>query len=327
MTRLTAPRLRPIVLALVAAPLLASVAVPALAQDYPSKPITVVVPFGPGGTTDLTARAFQKAIADNSLLPQPVVVTNVTGGAVGSVGARQVLDSPADGYTFLLHHLGMMSAGAVGTQDFSYTDFEPVAGTTDFCHVVVVAADSPYTNLGDLLKSAAENPDTIIYGANLGGNLHIAGLLLEDLEPGADMRIVQIGAEVDNVTAIKGGIIQATTLSTGTYTRYKEEGLKALADLAPEREPTVPDLPTAAEQGYDLSFCVQHWWWAPKGTPQEAIDTFAGALEKAMEDPELRAFFEERATLLTFDKGPAFKEKLDATYAEIAPVAVRAAEQ
>ncbi|WP_193334780.1 Bug family tripartite tricarboxylate transporter substrate binding protein [Devosia beringensis] len=302
-------------------------AMPAIAQSYPERPITVIVPFGPGGTTDLTARAFQKAFADNNLLAQPLVVANVTGGAVGSVGARQVLSSAPDGYTFLLHHLGMMSAGAVGTQDFSYTDFEPVAGTTDFCSVVVVAADSPYNSLSDMLTDAAAHPDTILYGANLGGNIHIAGLMLEALQPGADFRIVQIGAEVDNVTAIKGGIINATTLSTGTYTRYKAEGLKALADLAELREPTVPEVPTAKEQGYDMTFCVAHWWFAPKGTPPEVIDTFAQALKAAMDDPTLRAYFEERSTLLTFESGPEFKADLDATYEVIAPIAVRAAEQ
>lgn len=312
-----------LVLSAALAPLVAAPA----AAEYPERPITVIVPFAPGGTTDLTARAFQKALAEDELLSQPVAVVNVTGGAVGSVGARQVLASAPDGYTFLLHHLGMMSAGAVGTQDFSYEDFEPVAGTTDFCHVVAVAADSPYESLGDLLEDARARPDTVLYGANLGGNLHMVGLLLEDLEPGADLRIVQIGGEADNVTAIKGGIIDATTLSTGTFTRYQAEGLKALADLADAREPAVADVPTAEEQGYDLSFCVQHWWWAPKGTPQPVIDAFAAALEKAMQNPGLRRFFEERSTLLTFDRGEALKAKLDATYSAIAPVAVRAASQ
>jgi tripartite-type tricarboxylate transporter receptor subunit TctC len=219
----------------------------------------------------------------------------------------------------------MMSAGAVGTQDFSYSDFAPVAGTTDFCHVLAVAADAPWNTLGEFLDAAAAAPDTILYGANLGGNLHIAGLLLEGQKPGAKLRIVQIGAEVDNVTAIKGGIVQATTLSTGTYTRYREEGLKALADLAPEREPTIPEVPTAAEQGFPLNFCVQHWWWAPKDTPPDVIATFADALEKAMGNAELKAFFEDRATLLTFDRGEALKAKLDRIYEEVAPVAKRAA--
>jgi tripartite-type tricarboxylate transporter receptor subunit TctC len=292
--------------------------------EYPEKPIKIVVPFGPGGTTDLTARAFQKAITDDGLLSQPVVVVNTTGGAVGSVGSRSVLSAGPDGYTFLIHHLGMMSAGAAGTHDFSYKDFDPVAGTTDFCSVVVVAADSPHNSLGDFLKAAKANPDTIVYGANLGGNLHMVGLMMEALEPGAKLRIVQIGGEVENVTAIKGGIINATTLSTGTFTRYKDEGLKAIADLAPEREPTVKDVPTAAEQGYDLEFCVQHWWYAPKGTPQQAIDTFAAALKKALANKELQAFFEGRSTLLTYSAGEELKTKLDRTYETIAPVAVRA---
>lgn len=300
-----------------------SMAAPAAAQ-YPQKPIRVVVPFGPGGATDLTARAFQKAIADDKLLPQPITIVNVTGGAVGSVGARNVLSSPPDGYTFLIHHLGMLSSGAAGTHDFSYKDFEPVAATTDACHVLVVGKDSPYKSMRELLDAAKAKPDSITYGVNLGGNFHMVGLMMEELVPGAKLRIVQIGGEAENVTAIKGGIIDSTTLSTGTYTRYQAEGLKALADFAPKREPTIPEVPTAAEQGLDISFCVKHWWFAPKGTPKEAIDTFAAALKKAMDNAALKKFFESRATLLTYDAGDSMKADLDNAYRKIAPVAVRA---
>lgn len=309
-----------------AAALAATVPATAALADYPSQPVRVVVPFGPGGTTDLTARAFQRAVNEHGLLPEQVVVVNVTGGAVGAVGSRSVLSADPDGHTLLIHHLAMMSGEVAGTLDFSWRDFTPVAGTTDFCHVLVVDESSPYQTLDDFLTAAAETPDTILYGANLGGNLHMVGLMLEDAREGADLRIVQIGGEAENIAAIKGDIIQATTLSTGTFTRYRTEGLRALAAFSPEREPGAPDVPTAAEQGVDVSFCVQHWWFAPPGTPDDVVEVFAGALESAMEDEELQEFFLSRDTLLTFDSGSGFHDHLSATFEAIAPVAERASQ-
>jgi tripartite-type tricarboxylate transporter receptor subunit TctC len=298
----------------------------ASAQDYPDRPIRVIVPFAPGGITDLTARTFARAISDEKLLPQPITVVNMPGGAVGSQGSRNVKDSSPDGYTLLIHHLGMMSAQAAGTWDFGYKDFVPVAGTTDFCHTLVVGQDSPINSFQDFLQEAKSKPDAIVYGANLGGNIHMVGLLVQNAMPGAKLRIVQIGGEAENVTAIKGGIIQASTVSTTTYNQYKAEGLKPLVVFAPERDPSMPDIPTAKELGYDISFCVQHWWFAPKGTPQGAVDTMANALEKAMQAPALKDFFTSHSMQLTFEKGPELAAKLDATYSAIVPIAQQAAQ-
>ncbi len=105
--------------------------------EWPEKPIKVVVPFNPGGTSDQVSRAFTTAIQENDILPQPLNIINVGGGHF-SIGARQVLDAEPDGYTFLTLHIALMGAEAGGMLDFSYRDFEPVATTGEFCLVPMV---------------------------------------------------------------------------------------------------------------------------------------------------------------------------------------------
>ena len=117
---------------------------------WPEKPVRVIVPFGPGGTTDILARNLQKVIEEKKLLPQPVVIQNV--GGHFSVGARQALTAAPDGYTFLVIHLAIMSGEIVDPRrGLSYRDFAPVALTGGFCLHPIVRADSPYKSLKDLL--------------------------------------------------------------------------------------------------------------------------------------------------------------------------------
>jgi tripartite-type tricarboxylate transporter receptor subunit TctC len=294
------------------------------AQAFPNQPIKIIVPYAPGGVTDLVARTFQRAITEANILSQPVTVVNMP-GAGSTVGARYVMNSAADGHTILLHHLGLLSGQAAGMWEYGYDDFELIAGTTRYCHVLVVGANSPFTDLESFLAKAKAEPDSIVFGVNLGGAIHMAGLVVQSLEPNAKLRFAQIGGEVENITSIKGNIIQATALSVGTYNQYKAEGLRALVALAPERNSAVADVPTAVELGHeDSSVCVTHSWYAPGGTPQAAVDTLADAFEKAMEDPQLQQFFIDRSMELTFVKGAEMKADLDATYNTIAPLASQA---
>ncbi|RUT34808.1 tripartite tricarboxylate transporter substrate binding protein [Arsenicitalea aurantiaca] len=294
------------------------------AQDFPTEPIKVIVPYAPGGVTDLLARTFQRAIGEAGTLSQPITVVNMA-GAGSTVGTRHVMSAKPDGHTLLLHHLGLLSGQAAGMWEHGFADFAPIAGTTRYCHVLAVSASSPYDDLAGFLQDARENPDTIVFGANLGGAIHMAGLVVESLDPEAKLRFAQIGGEVDNIAAIKGNIIQATALSVGSYNQYKAEGLKALFAMAPERAAEAQDIPTGVELGYpDSSLCVQHSWYAPAGTPPEVVSTLADALEGAMNDETVKAFFAGRSMEMTFVRGDALTADLEATYAQFAPLAAGA---
>ncbi len=301
---------------------------------WPEKPIRVIVPFGPGGSTDQVVRTLQLAIQDQDLLPQPINVLNV--GGHYSVGARQVMEAEPDGYTFLTLHIALMGGQAGGMIDFGYRDFEPVATTSQFCLTPVVRKDSGIDTVDDLLAKAAAEPDTLIFGANLGAINHMAGIMLQNSEPGAEFRFVQIGGGAENFTALTGAQTNVTVLSAAEVINFTmlpdgsenpESQIKPLAYTGPERNAKLPDLPTLTELGRDVEFCVDSWWFAPKGTPAEAIEGMADALEAAHESEAVQQFYADRTFGPVFLKGDELKASLDETWTRIEPVARQAGQQ
>jgi len=292
-------------------------------SDYPNKPIKVIIPAKPGGASDRLARMFQKAFKENDLLDVPLVIINVPGAGL-SIGSRRAKDSEPDGYTFLVNHVALLSREAAGLDDFGYRDFEPVAQTVGYCSVICVKEDGPYQSLPDLMKAAKAKPDTIIFGANLGGLNHMAGLTLQASSPGTAFRFVQIGGGGPNFAAIKGGHTTVTHFGAVVYSSYRTGGITGLAIQAEERHPLLPDLPTARELGYDAVFEIANYWFAPKGTPQYAIDYLADALEKALETDAVKERIRNDFSNPSFLKGQAFAEKLRAAYVKIYPIAQQA---
>lgn len=290
---------------------------------YPDKPIKIIVPFGAGGNTDGLARMFQKAIQDEKLLSQPLVILNVK-GAGGSIGARRAKDAPADGHTLLLMHIALLSGQASGLIDFGYKDFEPIAATADSCLVTAVMDDSKWDTLPALLDDAKANPDSIIHGANLGAVNHMAGLMMEGANPGSKFRFVQIGGGAANFKALKGRHTNVTHITLAEWSNFRAGGVKALAYLTDKRHPDAPDLPTAKELGYDVNFCLQNWWFAPKGTPRDAIDHMAGVLKKAIATDYVKKVMKDRMNAPTFLGPDELAKKLDEDYSMIAPVAKKA---
>ena len=304
---------------------------PALA-DWPEKPIKVTVPFKAGGTSDQVVRAFQAAIQENDLLPQPVTIINV--GGHFSVGARQVMEAQPDGYDFLTIHIALMGGEGGGIFDFGYRDYEPVASTGEFCVVPMVRKDSGIDTVEQLLEKAKSEPDTLIFGANLGAINHMGGIMLQNLVDGAKFRFVQIGGGTANFTALTGAQTNATVLSAAEVANFtlapdgaplEDAQIKPLAYTGAERVKNLPDVPTMKELGYDMNYCIQSWWFAPKGTPQEAIDGMADALEAAMETERVKKFFDDKMFTPVFLRGDELKASLDETWAAIEPIAKQAA--
>lgn len=300
---------------------------------WPEKPIRVIVPFNPGGTSDQVTRSYQMAIQENDILAQPINVINV--GGHYSIGARQVMEADADGYTFLTLHVALMGGEAGGMLDFGYRDFEPVAATGQFCVLPVVRKDSGIDSVDDLMAKAAAEPDTLIFGANLGAINHMAGIMLQNTEEGAEFRFVQIGGGTANFTALTGAQTDVSVLSAAEVINFTllpdgsenpESQIKALAYTGAERNTALPDFPTVKELGRDMEFCIDSWWFAPKGTPAEAIEGFAAALEAATDTPQIQTFFEEKSFAPVFLSGEALATSLDDTWARIEPVAKQAAQ-
>jgi tripartite-type tricarboxylate transporter receptor subunit TctC len=298
---------------------------------WPEKPIKVIVPFNAGGTSDQMARAYQLAIEENHLLPQPITIVNV--GGHFSIGARQVMEAEPDGYTFLIIHIALMGGEATGAMNFGYRDFAPVATTGEFCVMPVVRKDSGIDSLQQLLQKAEAEPKSLLFGCNIGAINHMAGIMLQNAQPGAAFRFVQIGGGAENFTALTGKQTNASVLAGAEVLKFTrmpdgsdnpESQVKALAYLGDQRISQLADVPTAKELGYDVQFCVQNWWFAPKDTPPEVVAAFADAMEKASKTDRIKKFLADQAFGDVFLKGDAMQASLDKTWKDIQPVALQA---
>jgi tripartite-type tricarboxylate transporter receptor subunit TctC len=160
--------------------------------------------------------------------------------------------------------------------------------------------------------------------------------MLQNTEPGAKFRFVQIGGGTENFTALTGAQTNATILSGAeviNFTRLPdgsdnpESQIKPLAYTGPERHPKLPELPTMHELGRDMEFCIDSWWFAPNDAPAEAVDGMANALEQAAQTDRIKEFYESQAFGPVFLKGEALQQSLDETWARIEPVARQAAQK
>lgn len=296
------------------------------AADWPEKPIQVVVPYAPGGGTDIFVRKILQAIEMNEFLDQPIVVIN-RAGAGGRTGSRSVLNAKPDGYTFLVNHLTLLVGEATGLADFGYRDFEAVAATGRECSVLMVPSESPYQSIGDLIKAAKEKPNTITYGVNIGALNHMAGIELQQTLPGAEFRFVQIGGSSGNLTAVRGSVIDVGGTSAGTFKNGQDATIRPLGVYAKERLEALPEIPTMVEQGYDASMCYDYWWLAPDRTPVEAITGLAAALKKAMSTQEIQEFLAQNAVQPLFQDSAEVSEEMDRQYELIVPLATEAMAQ
>jgi tripartite-type tricarboxylate transporter receptor subunit TctC len=291
------------------------------ADDFPTKPIRWIVPFNPGGGTDATARVLQKVIEEQHLLPQPVAIVNVA-GAGGSIGARQVKDAEPDGYTILIDHSALLIQGANGMSDFGPQDFEPVISLNRQCMTVVVSRDGPYASLGDLMDAAKAEPDKLVWTGNIGSSNPMAIAVMEAAVPGATFKKVQGGGDAETFAGLKGGIATVGDFGVSGAIAYAKD-IRTLALLAPERDPAIPEVPTAKEQGYDAVFCNEHNLYAPKGTPADRVKILADAFETALASDEVKeAYATKLGATQDLRRGDDLKQHIADDIARLTPMAM-----
>ena len=282
---------------------------------YPDRPIKVIVPFSEGGSTDTFARTMKKAVEESGLLPQRLVIINM-GGAGATIGSRHVKDEEPNGYTMLVLHDTMFTAKAFGTVDYGAEAFRPIVATGENGMVIAVDATSEFETLSDLMSAAAERPDEITYGNNTGALVHFAALYLAELQnekPAggkAGFRFVQSGGGSKRFEDLHGQRVDASGFSVDEFWRYQSAGLRGLAFLGEERHPAFPDMPTAAEQGYDLVHTNIVYWWFPKGTPTRCVEVIADALEKAMETATMKEYMTRMQAESTVLRGDELTERI-----------------
>lgn len=268
----------------------------AFAQEYPTKPITVVVPFSAGGPTDTVARLVAEAMSQD--LGQQVVVQNV-GGAGGTLGAGQVATAPNDGYTLLLHHIGMSTAPTL-YRSLPYdplTDFSTIGLITSVPMTLVARKDFEPNTLEELLAYIKTNGENVTYAhAGIGSASQLCGMLLMEQTETIMTTVPYQGAGPAMTDIIGGQIDMICDQTTNTTTQIQAGEVKAYAVTSPERLANLPDVPTTKEAGLDLEIGVWHGLYAPAGTDAAIIERLDAALQKALTNETVIARFAELGT-------------------------------
>ncbi len=269
----------------------------AAAQTYPEKPITMVVPFSAGGATDTVARLTAEAMSKE--LGQEIVVQNVT-GAGGTLGAGEVANAAADGYTMLIHHIGMSTAPSL-YKDLPYRpleSFEMIGLVTDAPMTIIARKDLEPNTLMELVDYVKANKDTVtLADAGVGAASNLCGLVFKDAI-GVDLTTVPYQGNGPIMTDLLGGHIDLTCdQTTNTLGPIKAGEVKAYAVTTPERIAALPDLPTTAEAGLEsLQIGVWHALYVPKGTDAAIVKRLTEALQTALKDETLAARFGDLGT-------------------------------
>lgn len=267
------------------------------AQDFPNKPVTIVVPFAAGGPTDTVARLVAQAMSTN--LKQTVLIENV-GGAGGTVGAGRVARAPGDGYTLLLHHIGQSTAPTL-YRKLSYDpvqDFEPIGLITDVPMTFVARKDFPPKDMKDLIAYVKANKDKVTYAnAGIGSASHLCGMLfMTSIQ--TDLTTVPYKGTGPAMNDLLGGQVDfMCDQTTNTTSQIKGGKIKAYAVTSKTRVPSLPDLPTVESAGLP-GFEVGSWHglYAPKGTPAPVVDRLSKALQAALQDPTVKQRFADLGT-------------------------------
>ena len=284
--------------------LLAAGATPAFAEDYPSRPVTILTPFAAGSATDTAARLIGKYLQDS--LGQPFIVEN-RDGAGGMIAAEAVARAVPDGYTILLTSNSTHSAAPALFKTVPYDpikDFPPIARVGSFPSFIAVTPDLPVKTIQELVAYAKANPGKInaSYGNSTGR------ITTETFKRRLNLDITPVAYRSNPaaVTDLMAGHVQmgVPDFSTG-LPMLKAEKIRPLAVLTKERDPTLPDVPTLNETvmpGYDL--LAWTGIFGPAGMPQKAVDTLAKPIEAALSKPEVRDRFRD-AGVEIFWIGPA----------------------
>ena len=262
----------------------------AAAQDYPNKQISLAVPFAAGGPTDTLARNL--GVAMTQQLKQQVVIENVA-GAGGTIAANRVAKAKPDGYSLLIHHIGMSTAPALYRKlPFNpLTDYEYIGQVADVPMTVIAKTGLPPDNLTELIAYVKKNKEKLNLGnAGLGAASHLCGLLfMSRIE--ANITTVPYNGTAPAMTALMGGQIDLMCdQTTNTTQQIKSGRVKVYGVTTAQRVPSLSMVPTLAEQGLKgFEVSVWHGVYAPKGTPKPVIDKLVSALQASVQDAQFKS--------------------------------------
>ena len=283
------------------------------AGGYPDKPIKLIVPYPPGGSTDPVARLLAGDIAPR--IGQPVVVDNRP-GAAGSIGTEAVARAAPDGYTILLH-TSVIATDPTLKKNAAYDvkrDLAPVTLAVTGPYLVVVNPSLPVKNIAELIAYAKANPGKLFYGsAGQGSSGHLIGELFKQAA-GIEMTHVPYKGGGPSITGLMGNEVQLLFDTLGGSRTLAESGkLRAIAVTSPARSPVMPNVPTVSESGLK-DFQAVYWLgiFAPSKTPQPVVDKLYRELKQSLDNPEIKAKLLEQGNVAQALPPAEFAKVLDA---------------
>ncbi|HEY2627802.1 MAG TPA: tripartite tricarboxylate transporter substrate binding protein [Usitatibacter sp.] len=296
----------------------------ALSQsDYPTRTVTMVVPFPPGGVADITGRPLAEALT--RILKQAVVVEN-RAGAGGGVGMQYVTRAKPDGYTILM---ALSSISIIPEADkvlgrdpmFQLNQLVPIARFTADPTVLAVRAESPYKSVADLIAAAKKNPGGIPYGSSGNyGTMHVPMEML-DAAAGVKMLHVPFTGAGPAIVALLGGQVDAISTGPSTILGHVKAGkLRVLATWGDARIASLPDVPTLKELGYDAQFSQWTGLFVPAGTPDAVVAKLREASKAAVHDPTFQSALSKVDTPIQYLDQPQFRAFWDQDATKLADV-------
>lgn len=279
--------------------------------DYPTKPITMIVNYSAGGGTDLMARAL--ADAASKVLGQPITISNVTGGT-GTVGIAELQNSKNDGYTIGVATLAPLSM-VPWQMEVPYTpdDFEYICAFGQYGYGIVVAKDSPYQTLDDLIAAAKKEK------INFGGTGYPQPLAMEAINKteGTNFTFVSYPKTADLVTDILGGFIPFAVADQASFTAYVKDGsMRLLASATDVHWPSAPDVKTLQEMGYDVALLSYMGLCAPAGVDSGILEILRDAFEQAFNDAVFKDIAEKNNLVPVYMSGDDYQKLVNDKYAE-----------
>ncbi len=280
----------------------------AQANGYPTKPVRIVIPFPPGGTTDTVFRTLQPYFA--KALGGKVVIVN-TKGAGGAVGTQMAADAKPDGYTIGTLQTNTMIAQAVGLGKYKDEDYEPTVSIGDMPLTLAVKGDGPYKSIKDYQAAAKKAPGKIGLAMGVGTLAHfVAKKTANNL--GVNLKLVNAGGGAKKKAAVLGGHVDGLIdPPPGVLGMHKAGKLRVIAVFGPQRLATMPDVKTAKEQGVDLIAYQTKGFFVPKGTPADIKKKIGDAMCKLNNNAELQAKMKALSVIWSCKQGAEYVKYID----------------
>ncbi len=284
-----------------------TVSIAVQAQDYPARPVRMIVPFAPGGASDFVGRIIQPAMAE--LLKQQVVVDN-RGGAAGNIGVEVAVRATPDGYTFLLGNVGTMAINPNYYTKFPYRplkDLIPITQVVDVPGSLVIHPSLPPRNVKELVAYLKANPGKLNYGAPAPSSANRLEMAMFLHATGTDaVQVAYKGGAGPAMIGLLSNEVQMMFVTFSSSVNFAKQGrVRMLGVIAPERNPALPDIPTMREQGFDMTVGSWQGLFVPKGTPKQVVDRLYQVGVGAMKNAQVIKRLADGGVAIVTSKSPA----------------------